>query len=252
MQLVNEGYNNQASHQSHMRFITSQTALQELTFMMRHNPGVRKGLNGLYITFHKASPVVKTLRELLCYATKLEDLRLQIPGYSCAHWICLFTNLHLSRLKLLQASTPHEVLAEFLQLHDSIEVIDVTSSCDRKSGDCVLASLALPNLVDLTGPTSCVADIPDRHAIQGITFTCHAIADEEHSFRHLMTTICHVHNTLTRLTLGFNPVNRNLLHRIQTSTPRLRELSLYETTQSSLVGGYLTFTRLSSDPSCVD
>lgn len=137
-----------------MRFITSQTALEELTFIMRHNPSVRKGLNGLYITFNKAFPVLKTLRELLFHATKLEELRLQISGYSRAHWIRLFTNLHLSCLKLLQASAPHEVLAEFLQLHDRIEVIDVTSPCHRKSGDCVLMSLALPNLVDLTGPTS--------------------------------------------------------------------------------------------------
>ncbi|KAG1870324.1 hypothetical protein F4604DRAFT_1926633 [Suillus subluteus] len=224
----------QASHQLHMRFITSQTALEELTFIMRHNLGVQKGLNGLYLTFHKASPVVKTLRELLFYTTKLEDLRLQIPGYSRTHWIHLFANLHLSCLKLLQASAPHEVLAEFLQHHDHIEVIDVTSSCDHKPGHCVLTSLALPNLVDLTGPTSCVANIPDHHAIQGMTFTCHAIADEEYSFRHLIMTVRRVRNTLTHLTLGFNPMNRNLLHHIQTSAPWLRELSLYETTQSSL------------------
>ncbi|KAJ8581338.1 hypothetical protein M405DRAFT_868756 [Rhizopogon salebrosus TDB-379] len=214
----------QVSLQSSICFIMTQAALEEFVFIMRHNPRVRKGLSGLYITFNQAPPFVKTLRELLSHAHKLEDLRLEIPN-----------------LKLLQTSAPHEVLAEFLQLHRHIEFLDITSPCDCKYSHhyCVLGYSILPNLVDLTGPTPCVAEIPDKNPIQGITLTCPTVADEEYPFYSLTLNIRTACDTLTQLTLGFNPGNQDLLRRIRICAPMLRELRLYESTHSNIRRGPL-------------
>jgi hypothetical protein len=232
----------------------TQVALEEFVFIMRHNPRVRKGLSGLYITFNQAPPFIKTLRELLSHAYKLEDLRLEIPKYSRSCWIHLFHNLDLGSLKLLQTSAPHEVLAEFLQLHHHIEFLDITSSCDRKYGHhyCVLGHSILPNLVDLTGLTSCVAEISDKNPIQGITLTCPTVADKEYPFYSLTLNIHNVCDTLTRLTLGFNPGNRNLLRRIRICAPMLQELRLYESTHSNIVHSSLPFAYLGPHALFVD
>ena len=180
---------------------------------------------------------MKTLRELLSRVHKLEDLKLVIPKYSRSHWIRLFSNLHLNSLKLLQTNAPHEVLAEFLELHSHIEFIDITSPCDRKYGHrhCSLVDSTLPNLMDLSGPTSCIAEIPDHNPIQGITLTCPTIADEVYPFHFLTMNIRNVCDTLTRLTLSFNPANQDILRCISTCAPMLRELRLYESTHSNLV-----------------
>jgi hypothetical protein len=93
----------------------------------------------------------------------------------------------------------------------------------------------LPDLVDLTGPTSCVAKIPNNNPIRSITLRCFTAEDEKYRFRSISTSIRVVHRTLTRLTLGFDPIHRNILRCVRAAAPLLRELSLYETKHINIV-----------------
>jgi hypothetical protein len=209
---------------------------------VHHNRGVREGLSGLYITFNRSPPSVKTLREILAHTHKLEDLRLEIPNYSRLCWGRVFDGLYCRYLSLLQTSASHDILANFLRKHPQIEFINITSPCNRRRGVCTLARAFLPNLVDLTGPTSCVAEIPDNNPIRSITMNCFTAEDEEYCFRCLPTSIYDVRLTLTRLILGFDPIHHGILRRIHTAAPSLRELGLYETKQINIVSTLFSST----------
>lgn len=171
-----------------------------------------------------APPEMRALQNILRLSVNMESLNLILP--SAFHTGFLATMGPLARLATLETNIPHAVLAGLLQRQPEIETL-VIGVCDNHSY-CPLSAVGFPSLRHVTSPIACIPAFEGAPRLVTLSARYIDHRDAELSASKTLRFLTPHSDTITSITLEFNPTDYDVLRRIADIAPRLEGLKLVE------------------------
>lgn len=162
------------------------------------------------------------LNRLLMELSEVDTLTIRIPPVGEASSSAILKNVTFPRLQFFATTLHHGALVDFFLRHPSITSLYL-DACGLER--CPIPSSYLPNLSEISGPTSCAAAAIHGNPVQAVSAKDHGTLPV---LPLLYISMRSSTANITRLQLDFLPTDNNILRSIRLAAPRILSLKLTE------------------------